>query len=250
MNKYFNGDKLSGYEDSPITYVYGGNLEECHKVIADLEAKLAENEKFMKDNGFKNLEELDDYIQKIHSHYDEIKNKGTCGLCEKIDNEQIKELKQQLAESEKLKDDALYNYAWLNQELSDTKQKLKDNENAYKILCCNHQNLGMAYNELEQQLAQKDKEIEKLKTTNDRLYKKNKKLENQIVESNIRFYKKGALEQLEKVKEKLLEELDNVTELLDPLQYEDYHEFIGCGRGYKNSIEEIDNQIKAIKEKR
>lgn len=44
MSKYFNGDKLNGYEDSPITYVYGGNLEECHKVIADLEAKLAEKD--------------------------------------------------------------------------------------------------------------------------------------------------------------------------------------------------------------
>lgn len=50
------------------------------------------------------------------------------------------------------------------------------------------------------QLQDKDKEIDKLKTTNDRLYKKNKKLENQIVESNIRFYKKGALEQLEQVR--------------------------------------------------
>ena len=57
-----------------------------------------------------------------------------------------------------------------------------------------------------------------------------------------------AIERLEKVKEKLLEELQNVTDLLDPLEYEDYHEFIGCGRGYKNSIEEIDNQIKQIKE--
>lgn len=57
-----------------------------------------------------------------------------------------------------------------------------------------------------------------------------------------------AVEQLEKVKEKLLEELQNVTDLLDPLEYEDYHEFIGCGRGYKNSIEEIDNQIKELKE--
>jgi predicted RNase H-like nuclease (RuvC/YqgF family) len=44
LSKYFDGDKLSDYEDSPITYVYGGNLEECHKVIADLEAKLAESE--------------------------------------------------------------------------------------------------------------------------------------------------------------------------------------------------------------
>ena len=49
------------------------------------------------------------------------------------------------------------------------------------------------------------------------------------------------------MKERLLEELQNVTVLLDPLEYEDYHELIGCGRGYKNSIEEIDNQIKEIK---
>lgn len=68
--------------------------------IADLETKFAESEKFMKDNGFKNLEELDNYIQKIHSHYDEVKNKGTCGLCEKLDNELINQLKQQLAEKD------------------------------------------------------------------------------------------------------------------------------------------------------
>ena len=44
MSKYFNGDKLSGYEDSPITYVHG-NIEKFNKVIADLEAKLAEKDK-------------------------------------------------------------------------------------------------------------------------------------------------------------------------------------------------------------
>ena len=69
-----------------------------------------------------------------------------------IQKSKIVELEAKLAESEKLKDDALYNYAWLNQEVSDIKQKLKDNEDAYKILCCNHQNLGKAYNELEQKL--------------------------------------------------------------------------------------------------
>lgn len=57
-----------------------------------------------------------------------------------------------------------------------------------------------------------------------------------------------AIEQLEKVKEKLLEELQNVDDLLDLQEYEDYHELIGCGRGYKNSIEEIDNQINELKE--
>ena len=44
MSKYFNGDKLSSYEDSPITYVHN-NMEKFNKVISDLEAKLAEKEK-------------------------------------------------------------------------------------------------------------------------------------------------------------------------------------------------------------
>ena len=44
MSKYFNGDKLSDYEDSPITYVHG-NIEKFNKVIADLDAKLAEKDK-------------------------------------------------------------------------------------------------------------------------------------------------------------------------------------------------------------
>ena len=43
MSKYFNGDKLSSYEDSPITYVHS-NIEKFNKVIADLEAKLAEKD--------------------------------------------------------------------------------------------------------------------------------------------------------------------------------------------------------------
>lgn len=32
MSKYFNGDKLSGYEDSPITYVHG-NIEKFNKGV-------------------------------------------------------------------------------------------------------------------------------------------------------------------------------------------------------------------------
>ena len=93
----FNKDMQS----NNVGYCYICNEFYMQKQVTDLEAKLAEREKFMKDNGFKNLEELDNYIQKIHSHYDEVKNKGTCGLCEKIDNEQIKELKQQLSEKDK-----------------------------------------------------------------------------------------------------------------------------------------------------
>lgn len=44
MNKYFDGELLNGYEDSPITYVYGSNLEECHKVISDQKTRLADAE--------------------------------------------------------------------------------------------------------------------------------------------------------------------------------------------------------------
>lgn len=75
--------------------------ENAWKFIEQLKHQLTEYEKFMKDNGFKNLEELDSYIQKIHSHYDEVKNKGTCGLCEKLDNELINQLKQQLTEKDR-----------------------------------------------------------------------------------------------------------------------------------------------------
>ena len=54
---------------------------------------------------------------------------------------------------------------------------------------------------LEQQLAEKEKEIEELKTTNNRLYEKNQKLTNKIVEDNLNYYKRGAIDELEKVKE-------------------------------------------------
>lgn len=99
--------------------------------------------------------------------------------------------------------------------------------------------------ELKQQLAEKTLTIEQINKAfieNRSLWKGKYEQSNQ---DKISF----AVKQLEKVKEKLLEELQNVTDLLDPLEYEDYHEFIGCGRGYKNSIEEIDNQINELKEK-
>ena len=97
--------------------------------------------------------------------------------------------------------------------------------------------------QLKQQLAEKTLAIEQINKAfieNRSLWKGKYEQSNQ---DKISF----AVKQLEKLKEKLLEELQNVTDLLDPLEYEDYHEFIGCGRGYKNSIEEIDNQINELK---
>ncbi|MBO5309684.1 MAG: hypothetical protein J6A98_00580 [Clostridia bacterium] len=89
MSKYFDGDKLSGYEDSPITYVYGGNLEEYHKVISDLEAKLAESERQYQE--YRQIVEKD-----IKKEIDE-RMRDTI----KEFNFDISQLKQQLAESEK-----------------------------------------------------------------------------------------------------------------------------------------------------
>ena len=80
MSKYFDGKKLSGYEESPITYVYGGNLEECHKQISDLEAKLAESES--------NRKSLEEKVKFLTEEKEE----------NFVDGQKYNELKQQLAE--------------------------------------------------------------------------------------------------------------------------------------------------------
>lgn len=99
--------------------------------------------------------------------------------------------------------------------------------------------------ELKQQLAEKTLTIERI----NKAFLENRSLWKGKYEQSNQDKISFAVKQLEKVKEKLLEELQNVTDLLDPLEYEDYHELIGCGRGYKNSIEEIDNQINELKER-
>lgn len=138
--------------------------------------------------------------------------------------------------------------------IKDLEQQLAEKEDELNSARVGEQFALKCCNEAKEQLAEKEREIKKLKSENHALISDNAYQEADIFELNSfkEYYKNNkisfAIEQLEKVKEKLLEELDNVTELLDPLEYEDYHEFIGCGRGYKNSIEEIDNQIKQLKE--
>ena len=46
-------------------------------------------------------QQLEKAEQELAFYQDEIKNRGTCGLCEKLENKQIKELKEQLAEKDK-----------------------------------------------------------------------------------------------------------------------------------------------------
>ena len=67
MSKYFDGDKLSGYEDSPATYIFN----EKDKQIEELQKQLEEKEKRIK-----NLKiDLKDYMgleEKISTKYDNV----------------------------------------------------------------------------------------------------------------------------------------------------------------------------------
>lgn len=47
-------------------------------------------------------EENEKLKQRLACYEDEIKNRGTCGLCEKLENKEINELKQLLAEKEQM----------------------------------------------------------------------------------------------------------------------------------------------------
>lgn len=102
---------------------------------------------------------------------------------------------------------------------------------------------------LKQQLAEKDKEIERLNLefeTQEDWQEKWQKLYDETCNLNqdkISF----AVEQLEKVEVCLKEGIEEAKSLLDPIDYEDYHELLGVGRGYRNSIEIIDNQIEELK---
>ena len=196
---------------------YTMTQEEVCERLNDLEAKLAEAQKpkEIRFNGFV-----------VDCNYDEAR---------KVLQEDL--LKMQ-AENNKLKEsEELSNYAKCILE----NKKLEEDLELSEKCCVEYERETQ---ELKKQLAEKTLTIEQINKAfieNRSLWKGKYEQSNQ---DKISF----TIERLEKVKEKLLEELQNVTDLLDPLEYEDYHEFIGCGRGYKNSIEEIDNQINELKE--
>ena len=204
------------------------------KKITDLEAKLAQHEKhnaWVKE--FLEKYQIDTELTPEYSENPIIEYCEQVNDFRAVDNKIIEDLQNELAESEKqikhLRD-------WLDDEILTS----VDHESYYDTINEYEEELK----QLKQQLAEKDKEIEKLKTTNDRLYKKNKKLENQIVESNIRFYKKGSIEQLEKVKEFVARQLFITTKDCSDL---DEAEAKGCNELKEETIKEIDNQIKQLK---
>ncbi len=92
MSKYFNGDKLGSYEDSPITYVHN-NMEKFNRVIADLEAKFAESEEQLKEE-LVEKKGLERALSTCNRQNDEFAE-----MIKKLVNEK-EELKQQLAEKD------------------------------------------------------------------------------------------------------------------------------------------------------
>ena len=93
MSEYFNGDKLSDYEDSPITYVHD-NVEKFNEVIADLEAKLTESEEQLKEE-LVEKKGLERALSACNRQNDEFAD-----IIKKLVKDK-EELKQQLAEKDK-----------------------------------------------------------------------------------------------------------------------------------------------------
>lgn len=165
--------------------------------MVKLNNKLCEYEDFMESFDFDNLEELDHYVQEIHNHYEEVKNKGTCGLCHYLDNEQLDlfkkenaELETKLAESENKVKDLEFRNKNLEHSLSvapnanagqrarivelkginhKLKQQLQEKDKVIENLRIDlkdwqelEKKLGTKYDKVVEQLSDKDKEIEDL----------------------------------------------------------------------------------------
>lgn len=56
-----------------------------------------------------------------------------------------------------------------------------------------------------------------------------------------------AIEELEKIKSYIRSEIEDAKVLLDPIEYEDYHEMLGVIRGYELGLEVVDERIKELK---
>ena len=131
--------------------------------------------------------------------FNQIKAKKQIELMAQIKekDQKIADLEAKLAESEKLKDDAMYNYAWLNQDLSDTKEQLKIEKDAYKIFSDNYNTLSSAYDQLKQQLAEKEKYTYTGKEVGDI----ERNYEQQLAEKDELY--RTCCEQCERIKDKL-----------------------------------------------
>lgn len=65
-------------------------VKDADEIIKKLEKQLAEKDK-----------EINELEQEREFMLDEVKNRGTCGLCEKLENKEINELRKQLEEKDK-----------------------------------------------------------------------------------------------------------------------------------------------------
>ena len=170
-------------------------------------------------------------------------NNGMCDKCYKdyqceqypfkrgiydMQNE-IKQLKQQLAEKDK--------------EIAHLKEK--DNYHLRYELAGADETIT----NLKQQLEEKDKEIEKLKQQNTILENENGKLTTELImgkykkaQKEVSFGKQLAIQELEKVKKRLLEESKRY-----PIVYDITDDLVGGAIDKDKTFEIIDNQINELK---
>ena len=138
------------------------------------------------------------------------------------DAKEIERLNKLLAEKDK--------------EIEVMKQMLVDREETITVAEKSNKGLILNYNQLK-------KELDEMKKKKN-YYKKKYK---ETLELKVDNQNQTAIAELEKVKVKLNEEINNASVLLDPVEYEDYHELLGVIRGYKLSVDQIDQQIKSLK---
>lgn len=229
---YLDCDFATARYPGDETHIVGNVAEyvyDLEKKLSDLEAKLAESEEQLKEELIRE-KGLERALSACNRQNDEF-----AGMIKKLVNEKD-QLKQQLAESE---------------------TRIEELESQFAYECeCNKQFVE-CQNEnemLKQQLAEKEKEIETLKKCGDTEHfyglLEDKRKENKILIKAIEQASQDkisfALEQLEKVKELLLENLYDIyskpSEIWD--KYGDLYDVVV--EGAVNGT--IDNQIKAIKE--
>ena len=169
QNKYDEAEQLKQQlaETDKLMQEYLSKCLSLEQQLENKEKEVEENENEWREICDGKLETINRLIEEKHELEQIITskshNKWLKAEAERYKNEYqslkgyVDQLKQQLEESEKLKDDAMYNYAWLNQDLSDTKEQLKVEKDAFKILSNNYNTLISAYDQLKQQLAESEK---------------------------------------------------------------------------------------------
>ena len=235
-------------------------FNEQDKKIKDLETKLAD----LQQEQIKEMQEHQEAMLVADKTVKSLEDKLAESFAEKDveglikDREEtIKVLKQQLAEKESEADQRYKDWQeeirecdGLRVVLSEVRKQLDDTETQNKRVLEKLELIVRANQELEQKLAEKDKEISNLKglvNERDKQIKNLKTNKKRVVEHKNKVKISFAVEQLEKVKENIIDRLADIDrQFMEDLWDEEQYARM-CWENW-DTEKFIDNQIKAIKE--